>query len=126
MTTDETLAERIRTFFHHDKLINYFDYRGLTDEAAIVEAIRNATTFLIQQNKRTLQLSNVTGVSITRGLVEPVMGEMEKFEPYILRDAIVGVAGAKRILFHTYLSFFGNRTRAFDDEASALDWLVSP
>ena len=116
--------ERIQTIYHKDKPINYFDYRGLETESEVLGSIRETRIFLEKQNLQTLQLTNITGVFFTPGLIKPVLAEVELCKPYVLRDAVVGIVGAKRILFQTYLAIFPGKTKAFVEEAPALDWLV--
>ena len=116
--------ERIRSFQHMGKLINYFDYRGLDDEPSFIETLHSASKFLQRQNKQTLQVVNLTEVYITKGLIKPILNEIENFKPYVLKEAILGISGGKRILFQSYSALFPGKIKAFSDDAGALEWLV--
>ena len=116
--------ERIRTFLHNGKLIHYFDYRGIEDEATFIEALHAASAFLINENKPSLQIIDLTDVYITKGLITPILTEIEIFKPYVLKEAVLGIVGAKRILFQTYTTFFPGKIKAFSDEEGALAWLT--
>ena len=116
--------ERIRSLQYQGKLINYFDYRGLEDEASFLEMLHAASDFLENQNLQTLHLVNLTGVYITRGLITPILSEIDKLKPFVLKEAILGITGGKRILFQTYTTFFPGKIRSFVDETEALEWLV--
>ncbi len=121
--------DRIRTLTHKGKKIHYFDYRGLIDDTAFLELARKASDFLIEQNKKSLHLINLTGTFITPNLIKPLITEIERYKPFIQKEAIVGVTGAKRVLFQTYLTFFSSDDiKAFRDteEETALDWLATP
>jgi hypothetical protein len=124
MTGEEKEMDRIRTVRFKGKRIDYFDYSQLKDDAAFVEMLHAATAFLEKQNKQTLQLINLTDAFITPGLITPILAEIERFKPYVLKQAIIGISGAKRILFKTYMTFFPGKIKAFDTEDDALEWLV--
>jgi hypothetical protein len=119
-------TERIKRIVHAGKVINYFDYRGINDDDELISAVRASCQFVIDQKHETLQLSNVTGLYFTPGIVKPIMAEVDKCKHLIKRDAVVGIVGVKRILFQAYVSIFPGKTRPFEDEQSALEWLVSP
>ena len=117
--------ERIRRIFYKEKSIFYFDYRGLEDDGAFLKVFRDSSDLVVKENTPSLHIANITGVFITPGLIQPILAEIERFKPYVLRSAIVGVVGAKRVLFQAYLGIFGERTKAFEEETDALKWLVS-
>jgi hypothetical protein len=45
-------------------------------------------------------------------------------EHLVIKDAIVGVTGIKKILFQIYNAVVRVRTKAFDTEEAAREWLV--
>jgi hypothetical protein len=105
------------------KEISYLDYRGLKLEE-IIKTIEEASQKSLQENKRRLQLSNLTGVFAVPEFMEKVQEAGKKTKHLTIKSAVVGISGAKKLLLNTYNTLTGSNLKAFDDEDSAKEWLV--
>jgi hypothetical protein len=105
------------------KEISYLDYRGMKLEE-IIKTIDEAAKSSLQENKRRLQLSNLTGVFAVPEFMEKVQEAGKKTKHLTIKSAVVGITGAKKLLLNTYNALTGANLKAFDDEDSAKEWLV--
>lgn len=105
------------------KEITYLDYRGKNLEeikAILVDAVDQA----LKENKRRYLLTNITGVFAVPEFMDAVNDATRKTKHLTIKSAVVGVTGAKKILFNTYNAVIGAESKAFNDEESAKEWLV--
>ena len=105
------------------KEISYIDYRGMKLEE-IIKLIDEMEKRALQENKRRLQLTNLEGVFAVPEFMNRVKEAGKKTRHLTIKSAVVGVSGTKRLLVNTYNLFTGANMKAFDDEASAKEWLV--
>jgi len=105
------------------KEISYLDYRGMKLEE-ILKTIEEAGKSALLENKRRLQLSNLTGVFAVPEFMEKVKDAGKKTKHLTIKSAVVGVTGTKKLLLNTYNVFTGANMKAFDDEESAKEWLI--
>jgi hypothetical protein len=105
------------------KEISYLDYRGMKLEE-ILKTIDEASKRALLENKRRLQLSNLTGVFAVPEFMNKVKEAGKKTKHLTLKSAVVGITGAKKLLLNTYITFTGADMKAFDDEESAKEWLI--
>jgi hypothetical protein len=105
------------------KEISYLDYRDMKLED-VLKTIDETTNISLQENKRRLQLSNLTGMYAVPAFMEKVKEAGKKTKHLTLKSAVVGITGAKKLLLNTYNTFTGADLKAFDDEESAKEWLV--
>jgi hypothetical protein len=105
------------------KEISYLDYRGMKLED-ILKTIEETTKISLQENKRRLQLSNLTGVYAVPEFMDKVKEAGKKTKHLTIKSAVVGVTGAKKLLLGAYNAFTGANLKTFDDEESAKEWLV--
>lgn len=117
------MEERIKTFVFKGKEIVYFDFRGLTEDQDVIDLLHKARDYTLQLGHPNLQLTNVTGVYFTPAVMKNI-GILNETEHLVIKDALVGVTGAKRILFQIYSTIVKGKTKAFDDEDSAKEWLI--
>jgi hypothetical protein len=103
--------------------ISYLDYRGMKLED-ILKTIDEASKSALLENKRRLQLSNLTGVFAVPEFMDKVKEAGKKTKHLTSKSAVVGVTGTKKLLLNAYNTFTGANMRAFDDEESAKEWLV--
>lgn len=108
---------------YQGKEISYFDYRGMKMED-ILRTLDQAVTKAIQENKRRLQLTNITGIYAVPEFMEKVQEAGKKTKHLTIKSAVVGITGAKKLLLNAYNTFTGANIKAFDDEESAKEWLV--
>ena len=105
------------------KEISYLDYRGMKLEE-IIKTMDEATKSSLQENKRRLQLSNLTGVFAVPEFMDKVKEAGKKTRHLTIKSAVIGITGAKKLLLTAYSTFTGINIKAFDDEESAKEWLV--
>ena len=105
------------------KEISYLDYRGMKLEE-ILKTIDETVKKSLLENKRRLQLSNLTGVYAVPEFMEKVSEAGKKTKHLTIKSAVVGITGAKKLLLNAYNAFTGVSLKAFDDEESAKEWLV--
>ena len=118
------MTERIQQKRHKGKEVICFDYRGLDEEDEFIEMAEKALEYNLKLNRPTLQLTNITGCYLTPRIMEYINTTMPKVSHLIIKDALIGITGAKRILFQVYNMMVRGNARAFKDEEEALEWLV--
>lgn len=70
-------------------------------------------------------LNNVQGTTGAPGATALLRETVTKTNPYIRKRAVIGLGGIRRGLLDIINTFTGRGTiHAFDDERSALDWLI--
>ncbi len=116
--------ERLIIIPYKGKEIVSIDYRGLNDEEEFLKFANQTADFLIGLNRPSLQMTNIEGIFFTPKLMKAVQDDAPRLKPYILKDAILGVLGVKRILFQLYSTLIDGKTKTFSDEYSAKEWLV--
>ncbi len=53
------------------------------------------------------------------------LSEVSKsWDRFVIRDAIVGVSGIKKVLFQVYNTLIRGKAHAFENEEDAIAWLV--
>ena len=116
--------KRIEIVTYKEKEIVRFDYRGLTEDGEFLEALSQGAKFLLDLGRPTLQLTNIEGLFFTPPIMKKIDEAGKRIEHLVIKDAIVGVTGVKRILFQAYNAVVGGKAKAFDTEEEALEWLV--
>jgi hypothetical protein len=105
------------------KEISYFDYRGMKMDE-IIKLIEEISKKALQENKRRLQLSNLTGIFAVPEFMDAVNKAGKMTKHLTSKSAVVGITGAKKLLLNMYNTFTGSNMKAFDDEESAKEWLI--
>jgi len=95
------------------------DFEALKAELLAVEA-----EICRQPINSVLSLTDVRGSIATREAVELFKKSAPVAKKHILRQAVIGVTGVKRILFDAVVKISGQNARTFDDVEQAKDWLV--
>ena len=109
------------------KKILFSDYRGCHSADAMLKVLYDEIEILHQQNEKVLVIANYNDCSPTGEYFNAV----KKFGKETLRaktskTATIEINGVKRLLFNTYISFTGDyHVRLFNDEETALEWLIS-
>ena len=119
----EKADKTIQHLMYKGKEIFYTDYRGLDDDE-MTSAVHEVVDYLLDLNRPTLQLTNITGVYFTPKILKLLTTLTPRVEHLIIKDAVVGVTGAKRVLFQAYNAIVNGNAKTFDDEQTAKDWLV--
>jgi hypothetical protein len=118
--------DRIRIIHYKNKKIFYTDYRGLVEDEEIETFINEIIQYQLKLNLATLQLTNVEGVFFTPRIMKSIEKAAPILKDFIIKDAIVGITGIKRILFQFYNTIIGGNARAFQTEEEAMEWLIQP
>lgn len=105
------------------KEILYLDYRGL-NEKQMIQSLNEATERTLQDNKKRLLLTNVTGTYIWPDFFAKAKENGKRTKHLTMKSAIVGAKGAKKALLKFYNLFVGCEMKPFVDEKSAKKWLV--
>ena len=116
--------KRIQKIQHNGRDIVRFDFQGLTEDDEIISYIKEIEDYLLALESPTLQLNNITGVYFTPQVMNELTAAGKRWEHTVLKDAIVGVVGVKRILLRAYNAIVGGKAKAFSTEEEALEWLA--
>ena len=108
---------------HKGKEILYVNYEGLKEEE-VLRAMDEATEFALKLNRSMLRLSNITGVYGVESVVEKAKESGKRTNHLTIKRAVVGITGAKKILFNAFNRVSGNNAKIFDSVEEAKDWLV--
>ena len=103
--------------------ITYLDYRGKSLEE-IKAILADAAEQALKENKQRYLLTNISGIFAVPEFMEAVNDATRKTKHLTLKSAVVGVTGAKKLLFNMYNTVIGKEAKAFDDEESAKEWLI--
>ncbi len=108
------------------KKILYSDYRNCQSKE-MIQVLKNKEKMLSSIKKENLLLANYNDSHP----VGDYIFYLKEVGKKVLKDltyktALVGITGSKRLIFSNYLSYTGDyNIRVFDDEKTALEWLVS-
>ncbi|WP_420582741.1 hypothetical protein [Reichenbachiella sp.] len=108
---------------HKGKEILYVDYQDMTKEE-ILQVMDDATDYALELNRPLLRLSNMTGVFGVKDVVDKAKESGKKTSHLTIKRAVVGITGAKKVLFNGFNRVSGNNSKAFDSVEDAKDWLV--
>jgi len=106
----------------------YVDYTRCTSETEMIETYEKQAQQMRLQPRQSLVLSNFSGASVGSEYMKRVNeGGTSSGATMLEKAAFVGLGGLKSILFDGYTRFtrLGDKVKSFDNEADALDWLVS-
>ena len=112
---------------HQGKLILYADYTNYRPEdfeALRAELLAVEAEICSRPENSVLSLTDVRGSIATREAVELFKKSAPVAKKHILRQAVVGVTGVKKILFDAVVRISGQNAKTFDDTEKAKDWLV--
>ena len=95
------------------------DVEGLRSEVAAADAVICA-----QRPGSVLALIDLRDTVASTAVVQLFKESAAQTTPYIHRHALVGVSGMKKFFAEKIARLIGKPMRLFDDEQTALDWLV--
>jgi hypothetical protein len=121
---NELPLKRIQPVFYRGNEIIRFDLRGLEEEQDVIDFLCQGRDYLFKIDRPTLQLTNITGVYFTPLVMSQLSELAKEWEHLIIKDAIIGVTGVKKILFQIYNAVVRGKSKAFDDEETAKEWLA--
>jgi hypothetical protein len=104
----------------------YFDLSDFgLDDAALIKEIDEADAVIMAEPRNSVLILNDVHDSVgSMRVIRHLELSAERSTPFITRAAVVGVAGAKRILLEVVNRFSRRPIVAFNDVEEAKDWLV--
>lgn len=112
---------------HAGKQIFYQNFSGhdilhsdeVKDELVAVQAIVTA-----QPKGSTRVLADFRDTILGKDLIDLLTASSSKTKIYVMKTAVLGVTGTKRILANVLMNLTGQKLVIFEDEQAALDWLA--
>jgi dihydroxyacetone kinase DhaKLM complex PTS-EIIA-like component DhaM len=107
--------------------ILHIDLAGIKDQEILIEFVKLAATMVkAYPQSSCLVLADFTNTA----LGAEVMTEMKKAAKEIVsakscKTAVLGITGLKKILYNGYVKFTGSQSKAFENKADALRYLLS-
>ncbi len=112
---------------HKGRKILYVDIRNASSRE-FVAALREGDALARASPEKILYLGNIEGASASREVMKVIKEIADNMgRRMLIKLAVVGVAGVKKILMDAVVSMFDNSgvpVRTFRTEQEALDWLV--
>lgn len=90
------------------------------------ESIKLADEIITQlgtSDEQVLFLANVENAVISTEFMEKAKVNGKLFQHKIIKSAVVGISGLKKILIKSYIAFTGSRFALFNSEEEALKYL---
>ena len=112
---------------HQSQRIFYADYSNFGTDMDALKAELSAVVAAVTQEPpgSVMILNNVQGTTGAPGATALLRETVTKTNPYVRKRAVIGLVGIRRGLLDIINVFTGRGTiHAFDDQQSALDWLV--
>ncbi len=113
----------IKTITYKGQQIVYTDFRDCTEEE-MIQLLDQGQELLLQGNQPTLQLINITRAYATSKFVARAKEVGNATKHLTRKEAIVGVTGAKKVMFYMYSQIMGGVSRAFETEEEGKEWLI--
>ena len=118
---------RSKWITHHGRRILYSDYThySIDDFSAMNEELKAVETEICGQPEGSvLLITDVTGSVASREAVELFKESAARSKKHVLKNAVIGITGLKKILFDAVVRFSGQNARTFDDFETGKDWLA--
>jgi len=96
------------------------DFPALKSELASVEA-----EICTQPEGSVLLITDVTGSVASREAVEMFKESAARSKEHVIKNAVIGITGLKKILFDAVVRFSGQNAKAFEDLETGKDWLAA-
>jgi hypothetical protein len=113
----------VKKITYKDKEIIYFDFQECSEDE-MIQLLDQGQKIILRDNQKTLRLANIERAYATKKF----MGRANEFgkatKHLTQKAALVGIVGAKKVLFKAYNFIIGEAARAFDTEEEAKEWLV--
>lgn len=118
--------ERTRFIEHQGRRILLLDYAGIRDPDEALRSIAQSKEVVARQPPASLLVMTVVRDARYNATVLQGMKELAAHNtPYVKASAVVGMSGLHRIAYQAVILFSKRNIKVFDQEAEALDWLVS-
>ena len=119
-------VERVRFIEHRGQRVLLLDYSGLTDEREMLELVEERTDVVSREPRGSvLTLADLTGVQLTKLVIQRVKEANVLDHPFVRRAALVGIESAQpKGAVEAVGTFAAKHFGQFATRAEALDWLV--
>jgi len=116
----------IKWIEHNKKKVLLVDYTGIKMEKEMISLLNSAPPFLAEvENQNILILTDLTGCYTTSGFMDAARKmEKEVLSKYQIKQAILGITGAKEILLKGFNLLSKNKLTPFHDKTEALNFLT--
>jgi hypothetical protein len=118
--------ERIRFTEHQGTRILLLDFAGIRDPDEAMREIRHCREVVARQPPSSLLVMTMVRDGRYNAAVLQGMKDLAAHNaPYVRASAVVGMSGLHRIAYQAVILFSKRNIKVFDQEADALDWLVT-
>lgn len=124
------MMERVYFKEYKGKSIYFVDYSDLKKDTDFLKVIERTNKFRREniENKEfesQYLLVDFTGSFVVGSVFSRIKESGKATKPYLKKQAVLGVTGAKKTLLNLYNLVIDKGIRAFSEKEEALDWLVS-
>ena len=116
--------DRVRFVTHQGKQILLIDYSGCTRQALLDILKESERIVLAQPPDSVLTLADVTGVQVSKDVVDEAKKVAVRERDRVKRAAIVGIESVPKVLFDSVRTFAAREYHTFATREEAMDWLV--
>lgn len=116
--------DRVRFVTHQGKQVLLVDYTNCTRQALLDILKERERVVLAQPKGSVLTLVDVTGVEVSKDVVDEVKKVAVRERDRVKRAAIVGIESVPKVLFDSVRNFAARDYHTFPTREAALDWLV--
>lgn len=112
---------------HNKKRVLFVDYTGIKIEKEMINHLNSAVAEVLnyEKDKVLLLLSDLTGCYATSGFMDAAKKvEKEVLSKYQVKQAILGITGAKEILLKGFNLISKSKLVPFHDRTEALNFLT--
>jgi hypothetical protein len=118
-------ADRTRWVEHRGVQILFYDFSGLEDTDAGLEAIAASRGRAGDQPPQSVRtLVDVRGSRFDARITRALQDLAHENKPYVLASAVVGVSGLQRVILAAVSRVTRRKFATFDTSDAAKDWLV--
>ncbi|HUN56117.1 MAG TPA: hypothetical protein VMU29_13280 [Smithella sp.] len=113
--------------FFKGKKILYADYSGFKGDAAALQIENDAVDAVVCQQapSSVLCITDVRDTLASSEAMVIIKNSAKRTNPYIRKQAVIGVTGVRRVLADAVVRFSGQNLSLFDSMEQAQEWLVS-
>ena len=116
--------DRVRFVTHQGKQILLIDYSGCTRQA-LLDILKEGERIVLEQPPGSvLTLADVTGVQVSKDVIEEAKKVAVRERDRVKRAAIVGIESVPKVLFDSVRTFAAREYHTFATREEAMDWLV--
>ncbi len=110
---------------HNNVELLFFNHRGLSGDE-LLNSFREATRFVIQNKKPVRTVCDFTDTTVSKELNEYLNSdEMKESAKYVIKQAVTGISGIKKMILRLYNTFTGTKSKLFDTLDEAKDYAAS-